>query len=89
VTRKGDTSQEAPLGPDLRRGIPDPCKHEPGTPVETCQVPLSEVRALAGSRERKDPDTSKGPELTRVQALSYAPRSGRNPPRSRALWPVT
>jgi hypothetical protein len=48
--------------------------------VETCQVPLSEVRALAGSRDEEDPDTRKGPVPTRVQALPYAPRSGGKPP---------
>jgi hypothetical protein len=89
VARKDDTSQEAPLGPDLRRGTPDLCKYEPGAPVETCQFPLSEVRALAGSRDGEDPGTSKGPVPTRVQALPYAPRSGINPPRPRGLWPVT
>jgi hypothetical protein len=89
VARKDDTSQEALLGLDLRRGTPDPCKYEPGAPVETYQVPLSEVRALAGSRDAEDPDTSKGPVPTRVQALPYAPRSGRNPPRPHGLWPVT
>jgi hypothetical protein len=51
--------------------------------------PLSEVRALVGSQEGEDPDTSKGPMPTRVQALPYAPRSGRNPPRQHGLWPVT
>jgi hypothetical protein len=89
VARNNDTSQEALLGPDLRRGTTDPCKYEPGAPVETCQAPLSEVRALARSRDGEDPGTSKGPVLTRVQALPYTPRSGRNPPRPRGLWPVT
>jgi hypothetical protein len=89
VARKDDTSQEAPLDPDLRRGTLDPCKYEPGAPVETCRVPLSEVRALAGSRDGEDPGTSKGPVLTRVQALPYAPRSGKNPAWPRGLWPVT
>jgi hypothetical protein len=89
VARKDDTSLEAPLDPDLRRGTPDPCKYEPGVPTETCQVPLSEVRSLTGSRDGEDPGTSKGPVPTRVQTLPYAPRSGRNPPRLRGLWPVT
>jgi hypothetical protein len=80
VARKDNASYEAPLGPDLRRRTPDPCKYEPRAPMETCQVPLSEVRALAGSRDREDPDTSKGPVMTHVQALPYAPRSGKNPP---------
>jgi hypothetical protein len=89
VARKDDTSQEAPLGPDIRRGTPNPCKYEHRAPVDTCQVPLSEVRTLAGSWDGEDPGTSKGPVPTRVQTLPYAPRSGRNPPRPRGLWPVT
>ena len=89
MARKDNTSQEAPLGPDLRRGTPDPCEYEPGAPEETCRVPPSEVRALAGSQDREDPGTSKGSMPTRVQALPYAPRSGGYPPRPRGLWPVT
>jgi hypothetical protein len=46
------------------------------------ESPPSEVRASAGSRDGKDPDTSKGPVPTRVQALPCAPRSGENPPRT-------
>jgi hypothetical protein len=82
-------SLEAPLGPDLRRGTPDPCKYEPGAPMETRQVSLSEVRTLAGSQDGEDPGTSKGPVPTRVQALPYAPRSSRNPSWPCGLWPVT
>jgi hypothetical protein len=89
MARKDNTSQEATLGPNLRRGTSDPCEYEPGAPEETCRVPLSEVRALAGSRDGEDPGTSKGPVPTRVQALPYAPRSGRNLPRQHGLWPVT
>jgi hypothetical protein len=89
VARKDNTSQEASLGPDLCRGTPDPCEYEPGAPEETCRVPPSEVRALAGSRDGEDPDTSKGPVPARVQALPYTPRSGGNPPRPHGLWPVT
>jgi hypothetical protein len=57
----------------------------PGGP----QVPPSEVRALARSRDGEDPGTDKGPVPTRVQALPYAPRSGGDPPRSCGLWLVT
>jgi hypothetical protein len=53
------------------------------------QVPPSEVRALARSRDGEDPDTGKGPVPTRVQTLLYAPRSGGDPPRPRGLWLVT
>jgi hypothetical protein len=52
------------------------------------QVPPSKVRALARSRNGEDPGLSKGPVLTRVQALPYAPRSGRDPLLPRGLWPV-
>jgi hypothetical protein len=89
VARKDNTSQEAPLGPDLRRRTSDPCEYEPGAPEETCRVPPSEVWALGGSRDGEDPGTSKGPVPTRVQALPYAHRSGGNLPRPRGLWPVT
>jgi hypothetical protein len=74
VARKDNTSQEAPLGPNLHRGAPDPCEHEPGALEETCRVPSSEVRALAGSWDGEDPDISKGPVPARVQALPCAPR---------------
>jgi hypothetical protein len=89
VAKKDNTSREAPLGPDLRRGTPDPCEYESEAPEETYRVPPSEVQALARSRDREDPGTSKGPVPTRVQALPYAPRSGGNSPRSRGLWLVT
>jgi hypothetical protein len=61
----------------------------PELPRRHAGSPPSEVRALAGSRDREDPGTSKSPVPTRVQALPYAPRSGGNPPRPHALWPVT
>jgi hypothetical protein len=89
VARKDDTFHEAPLGSDLRRGTPDPCKCELGAPVETYWVRLSEVRTLARSWDGEDPGTSKGPVPTCVQALPYAPRSGGNPPRLRGLWLIT
>jgi hypothetical protein len=89
VARKDNTSQEASLGPDLHRGTPDPCEYESGAPEETRRVPPSKVRALARSQDGEDPDTSRCPVPTRVQALPYAPRSGENPPRPRGLWLVT
>jgi hypothetical protein len=52
------------------------------------QVPPSNVRALARSQNGEDPGLSKGPALTRVQALPYAPRSGRDPLLPCGLWPV-
>jgi hypothetical protein len=58
-------------------------------PSSGSQVPPSEVRALARSRDGEDPGTSKGPVPTRVQALHYAPRSGGDPLRPRGLWLVT
>jgi hypothetical protein len=89
VARKDNTSEEIPLGPDLQRGTLDPCEYEPGAPEETCWVPLSEVRALARSRDGEDPSASKGPVPTRVPASPYAPRSGRNPPRQHGLRSVS
>jgi hypothetical protein len=53
------------------------------------QVPPSKVRALARSRDGEDPGASKGPVLTRVQALPYAPRSGGDLLLPRSLRPVT
>jgi hypothetical protein len=89
VARRDSTSQDAPLGPDLHRGTPDPCTYKSGAPKKACRVPLSKVRTLAKSQDRGDPGLSKGPVLTRVQALPYAPRSGRDPLLPRGLWPVT
>jgi hypothetical protein len=74
VARMDNTSQEAPLGPDLHIRTPDPYEYESGAPEETCRGSPSEVRALARSRDGEDPGTSKGPVPTRVQALPYAPR---------------
>jgi hypothetical protein len=96
VARKDNTSQDASLVPDLHRGTPDPCTYKSRAPKEGMpgpsggpEVPPSKVRALARSRDREDPGMSKGPVLTRVQALPYAPRSGGDPLLPRGLWPVT
>jgi hypothetical protein len=43
------------------------------------QVPPSKVWALARSRDREDPSLSKGPVLTRVQALPCASCLGQKP----------
>jgi hypothetical protein len=53
------------------------------------QVPPSKVRALARFRDEEDPDMSRGPVSARVQALSYASRSGGDPLLPSGLWPVT
>jgi hypothetical protein len=53
------------------------------------QVLPSTVRATARSRDGEDPSMSKGPVLTRVQALPCAPRSGGDLLLPRGLWPVT
>jgi hypothetical protein len=58
-------------------------------PLDRPQVPPSKVRTLARSRDGDDPGLSKGPVLTRVQALPYAPLSGRNLLLPRGLWLVT
>jgi hypothetical protein len=96
VARKDNASQEAPSGPDLRRGTSDPYEYESGAPEETCRVPRvgprsppREVRASARSQDGEDPSTGKGPVPTRVQTSLYAPRSGGDPPRLRGLWLVT
>jgi hypothetical protein len=60
----------------------------PGPPSGS-QVPPSEVQTLARSRDEEVPDTGKGPVLTCVQAMPYAPRSGEDPPRLRGLWLMT
>jgi hypothetical protein len=83
------------MGPDLRRGTPDPCEYESGAPEETGRGPRGgprsppppprEVRASARSRDGKDLGTGKGPVPTRVQTFLYAPRSGGDPPRPRGL----
>jgi hypothetical protein len=96
VARKDNTSQDASLVPDLHRETPDPCTYKSGAPKEGKtgpsggpQVPPSKVQALARSRDGEDPGMSKGPVLTRVQALPHAPRLGRDPLLARGLWPVT
>jgi hypothetical protein len=73
VARKDNTSREAPLGPDLRRRTPDPYEVQVRSyrgdmlgPLGGPQVPPSEVRALARSRDREVPVTDKGPVPTRV-----------------------
>jgi hypothetical protein len=77
------------MGPDLRRGTPDPCTYGSGASKRTCQVPPSKVRALARSRDEEDPDMRRGPVPARVQALPYASRPGGDPLLPRGLWPVT
>jgi hypothetical protein len=53
-----------------------PQEGTPG-PVEGPQSPPSKVRALARSRDERDPGMSWGPVLTRVQALPCAPHGCR------------
>jgi hypothetical protein len=61
---------------DLLRGTPDPYAYKSGAPKKARRAPLEdpnpppgEVRALARSRDEKDPAMSKGPVLARVQAF--------------------
>jgi hypothetical protein len=61
VARKGGASQSSPMGLDLRR-TPDPYTYKPRASKKACQVPWegsspppSKVRALARSRDGKDP----------------------------------
>jgi hypothetical protein len=58
-------------------------------PSDGPQVPPSKVWTTTRSRDRENPDMSKGPVLARVQALPYAPRSGEDPLLPRGLWLVT
>jgi hypothetical protein len=81
VARKGSTSQYSSLGPDLHRRTPDPHTYKSRAlkkarrfPWEGPSPPPSKVRALARSRDEKDPGISRGPVLARVQALPCAPR---------------
>jgi hypothetical protein len=78
------TTRTSDYGPGLPR------RHA-GT-LGWAQVPPSKVRATAGSRDRGDPGMSKGPVLTRVQALSYVlalPAQVETCCWPRGLWPVT
>jgi hypothetical protein len=77
------------MGPDLRRGTPDPCVYGSGAPKRARQVPPSKVRALARSRDEEDPGMRRGPMPARVQAVPYASRSGGDPLLPRGLWLVT
>jgi hypothetical protein len=90
VAREGSTSLYSLLGPDLHRWTPDPCAYKSRAPKKACRVPWegpnpppSKVRALARSRDKKDPDKSRGPVLARVQASPCAPHC-----RRRGLWPM-
>jgi hypothetical protein len=89
MARKDNTSQGASMGPDLRRGTPDPCTYGSGAPKRACQVPPSKVWALARSQDEEDPGMSRGPMTARVQALPYASCLGGDPLLPRGLWPVT
>jgi hypothetical protein len=73
VARKGSTSQSSPLGPDLHRRTPNPYLYKSRVPKKARQVPWegpspppSKVRALARSRDGKDPSMRGGPVLARV-----------------------
>jgi hypothetical protein len=77
------------MGPNLRRGTPDPCAYGSGAPKRACQVPPSKVRALAGTRDEEDAGMRRGLVSARVQALPYASRPGGDPLLPRGLWPVT
>jgi hypothetical protein len=73
MARKDNASQEAPSGPDLHRGTPDPCEYESRAPEGTYRTPRvgprsppREVQASARSRDGEDPGTGKGPVPKRV-----------------------
>jgi hypothetical protein len=54
------------MGPDLRRGTPDPCEYESGAPEETCRVPRVGPRS---------PPPERGPGLSKVPGRE-GPRHG-------------
>jgi hypothetical protein len=49
------------------------------TPLHISPEPLSKVRTSARSRNEEDPGVSRGPVLTRLQALPFTSRSGEDP----------
>jgi hypothetical protein len=79
MARKGDTSQDVSVGSHLRKGVPDPCMHNPDPsittqdspvsmsgPLDGVQIPPSKVQATTRSRDRGYPGISKGLVLTCV-----------------------
>jgi hypothetical protein len=89
VATKDNTFQGTSMGPDLRRGTPDPYAYGSGAPKGACQVPPNKVRALAGTQDEEDTGMRRGSVPARVQALPYASRPGGDPLLQRGLWPVT
>jgi hypothetical protein len=86
VTRKDNTSREAPLGPDLRRGTPDLCEYKTRAPEETCWVPrvglrsppergpgLSKVPGRGGPRHRQGSGVDTCPDLALRSPLRQKP----------------
>jgi hypothetical protein len=81
VARKGSASQSSPLGPDPHKRTLHPYTYKSRAPKKTRQVPWRgpsppprEARALARSRDGKDPDIRGGPMLARVRARPDASR---------------
>jgi hypothetical protein len=72
---KGATWQEKTTHPSMYRGIRTSTKgHQ--TPIRISPEPPSKVRTSARSRNEEDPGVSRGPMLTRVQALPFTSYSG-------------
>jgi hypothetical protein len=75
---KGRTWQGKTTHPSVYRGMRTSTEGH-RTPIRICPGPPSKVRASAMSRDEEDPGVSRGPVLTRVQALPFTSRSGGNP----------
>jgi hypothetical protein len=85
VARKDNASQEAPSGPDLRKGTPDPYEYESGAPEETCRIPgwvsgppergmgLSKVPGLEGPRHRQGSGADTCPDFALRSPLRRRP----------------
>jgi hypothetical protein len=86
VARKDNASQEAPLGPDLRRGTTDPCEYDSRAPEETCRVPrvgprsppergpgLSKVPGRRGPRHKQGSGADTCPDFALRSPLKRRP----------------
>jgi hypothetical protein len=70
--------QEKATHPSMYRGVRTSTEgHQ--TPIRISLKPPSKVRTSARSRNGEDPGVSRGPVLTRVQALPFTSHSGGDP----------
>jgi hypothetical protein len=75
---KGATWQEKTTHPSMYRGVRTSTEGH-RTPIRISMEPPSKVRTSARSRNEEDPGVSRGPVLTRVQALPFTSRSDGDP----------